>query len=139
MDDRTPDCRISPKDLRAALKEMHSYVDVTEEDLKKIYEIALRHARQRAVLRIAVHEVMTREVVTIGPDANIHEAARLLSENRISGMPVVDEGNQVLGVISEADVLMLAGWTMVIPSAISCTASWESRHRPIKPVTRSNR
>ena len=109
MDNRTPDCRISEEDLRAALKEMRSYVDVTEEDLKKIYEIALRHARQRAALRIPVRTVMTTRVVSTKPDADLHEAARLLSENRISGMPVVDVQNRVLGVISEADLLMLAG------------------------------
>jgi CBS-domain-containing membrane protein len=109
MENRAPDCRISDEDLRTALKEMRSYVDITEEDLKKIYEIALRHARQRAALRIPVRDVMTTQVVTIPPHADIHEAARLLSERRISGMPVVDAGNRVLGVISEADILTLAG------------------------------
>lgn len=109
MDNRSPDCRISEEDLRTALKEMRSYVDVTEEDLKKIYEIALRHARQRAALRIPVRTVMTTRVVSTKPDADLHEAARLLSDNRISGMPVVDVQNRVLGVISEADLLMLAG------------------------------
>ncbi len=109
MDNRGPDCRISEEDLHAALKEMRSYVDVTEEDLKKIYEIALRHARDRAALRIPVSEVMTKKVVTIAPHADIHEAAQVLSECRISGMPVVDEQNRVVGVISEADILMLAG------------------------------
>lgn len=109
MNNRTPDCHISDEDLRDALKEMRSYVDVTEEDLKKIYEIALRHAQQRAALRIPVREAMTRKVVTISPRADLHEAARVLSEYRISGMPVVDEQNRVLGIISEADLLMLAG------------------------------
>ena len=38
-------CEISDEDLRQGLKEMETYVDVTEEDLKKIYSIALRHAK----------------------------------------------------------------------------------------------
>lgn len=103
------ECSLSDEDLRAALKEMRSYVDVTEEDLKKIYEIALRHARERAALRIPVRLVMTTNVVTTSDNADLHEAARLLSEHRISGMPVVDDQNRVIGVISEADLLMLAG------------------------------
>ena len=99
----------SEEDLRAAIKEMKTYVDVTEEDLKKIYEIALRHAWMRSASRILVKEVMTTTVVTVRRDADLHEAARLLSEHRISGMPVVDDTNRVIGVISEADILTLAG------------------------------
>lgn len=106
---RHSNCDLSDEDLRAAVKEMRSYVDVTEEDLKKIYEIALRHARERAALHIPVKNVMTERVVSITRDADLHEAARLLSEHRISGMPVVDERNVVIGVISEADILILAG------------------------------
>jgi CBS domain-containing protein len=52
---------------------------------------------------------MTSTVVTIKRDADLHEAARLLSEHKISGMPVVDDTNRVIGVISEADILVLAG------------------------------
>ncbi len=102
-------CSLSGNDIRAALLEMKSYVDVTEEDLKKIYEIALRHAKERISMRIAVRDVMTTKVVTVKRNADLHEAARLLSENKISGMPVVDDANRVIGVISEADILVLAG------------------------------
>lgn len=99
----------SEGDLRAALKEMKTYVDITEEDLKKIYAIAARHARERFARMVPVSDVMTREVITIKRDADLNEAVRLLSENRISGMPVVDDNNRVIGVISEADILILAG------------------------------
>ncbi len=102
---------VSMEDLRDALRKMKTYVDITEEDLKKIYEIAYQHAQARVSLRIPVSEVMTKRVVSIKRDADLHEAARILSENRISGMPVVDDNNHVIGVISEADILMLAGMT----------------------------
>lgn len=52
-----------------------------------------------------VVEVMTREVVSVRPGATLKQAAQLLVENRISGLPVVDDENHVLGVFSEADVL----------------------------------
>ena len=109
MNNQPEQCRVSEEDLRAALREMKTYVDVTEEDLKKIFEIALRHAQERMAARIPVRDVMTRSVVTIKRDADLHEAARILSENRISGMPVVDDNNRVIGVVSEADILILAG------------------------------
>ena len=109
MNNQPEQCRVSEEDLRAALLEMKTYVDVTEEDLKKIFEIALRHAQERIATRVPVRDVMTRSVITIRRDADLHEAARLLSENRISGMPVVDDNNRVIGVVSEADILILAG------------------------------
>lgn len=52
-----------------------------------------------------VQDVMTKDVATIGPDALLKDAATQLVEHRISGMPVVDDDAQVIGVISETDIL----------------------------------
>ena len=109
MDRRLAKCVLSDQDLRAALVEMKTYVDVTEEDLRKIFEIALRHAQERIASQIPVRDLMTKNVVAVKTDADLHETARLLSENNISGMPVIDDNARVIGVISEADLLLLAG------------------------------
>ncbi|ALJ35172.1 CBS domain-containing protein [Azospirillum brasilense] len=50
-------------------------------------------------------DIMTRQVVTIGPDATVTEAAKRMLENRISGLPVCDSNGRLLGVISEGDLL----------------------------------
>jgi len=102
-------CHLTDEDLRAALADLKGYVDITEEDLMKIYTSALRYARKRAMVAIPVSDLMTRDVVTINPEADLKEAARRLSGLRISGMPVVDADHRVLGIISEADILSLAG------------------------------
>lgn len=52
-----------------------------------------------------VHDVMTAEVLTIGPEAPIRDVARILVEHRISGIPVCDIAERVVGVVSEADIL----------------------------------
>jgi CBS domain-containing protein len=52
-----------------------------------------------------IEDIMTRDVVTVRPDATLKEAARELVARRISGMPVVDEDGCVLGVLSEGDLL----------------------------------
>lgn len=57
-------------------------------------------------LRVA--ELMTRDVVTIGPEASASELARELSAHGISGVPVVDEADRVLGVASASDLLRMA-------------------------------
>lgn len=52
-----------------------------------------------------VRELMTEQVLTIGPEAPIKDVAKILVENRISGLPVCDIEGHVLGVISEGDIL----------------------------------
>jgi CBS domain-containing membrane protein len=97
------------EDLREALKDIGSYVDITEEDLKKIYLLALKHARQRIAISVSVNAVMTKEVISIDKDDDIRNAVRLLSENNVSGLPVTDREGRVVGVVSEADVLGTVG------------------------------
>jgi len=50
-------------------------------------------------------DVMTRDVVTIRRDAPIREAIRLMLDNHISGLPVVDAAGKVVGILTEGDLL----------------------------------
>ncbi|HEX7908830.1 MAG TPA: CBS domain-containing protein [Paraburkholderia sp.] len=50
-------------------------------------------------------DIMTTSVITATPDMTIHEAAQLFVDNRISGMPVVDKNGQVVGIVSQGDLL----------------------------------
>ncbi|MDN3028969.1 CBS domain-containing protein [Streptomyces sp. S.PB5] len=52
-----------------------------------------------------IKDVMTHEVVRTGRETPFKQVARLLSEHRISGLPVIDDGEKVVGVISETDLL----------------------------------
>jgi len=48
---------------------------------------------------------MTRQVMTVAPDASIVEAAKRMLDNKVSGLPVVDAAGQVIGIVSEHDLL----------------------------------
>jgi CBS domain-containing protein len=52
-----------------------------------------------------VDDVMTRTVFTVGPTATIEQAAKLMVERRVSGLPVVDEAGALLGIVSEGDLI----------------------------------
>lgn len=52
-----------------------------------------------------VKDVMTSDVVTVRPETSLKDVAAILTERRISGVPVVDEGGKVVGVVSEGDIL----------------------------------
>jgi len=51
-----------------------------------------------------VKDVMTKDVITISPDALLEEAAVLMRDNQISGLVVVDEDNSVIGIITESNI-----------------------------------
>jgi CBS domain-containing protein len=51
------------------------------------------------------HEVMTRDVITIGVDDSIRHAAQLLAERRITSLPVLGQDDRVVGIVSEADLI----------------------------------
>jgi CBS domain-containing protein len=53
-------------------------------------------------------QVMTRRVVSITPDATIWEAACLMLEKEISGLPVIDDKGNLVGIVSEGDCLRRA-------------------------------
>jgi CBS domain-containing protein len=50
-------------------------------------------------------DMMTEEVVTIGPDEDVRQAARLISKKHHNRIPVVDGDGHLVGVITRADVL----------------------------------
>ena len=48
---------------------------------------------------------MTRELLAVAPETGIETVARILQNHRISGLPVVDDGGQAIGLISVTDIL----------------------------------
>lgn len=99
---------LEDEDLKAALKEMRTYVDITEDDLKRIFSLAMEHAKRRLKKKIPVKDIMTKDVVAVKKALKIKELARLLIEKQISGVPVVDEENRVIGIVTEADIIFQA-------------------------------
>jgi acetoin utilization protein AcuB len=53
---------------------------------------------------LTVRDVMTWGVVTVRPEAQIREAARIMRERKVGALPVV-EGERVVGMLTETDVL----------------------------------
>jgi len=53
-----------------------------------------------------VAEVMTTEVLTVAPETSLKQVAEMLASRGISGAPVVDEEKHVVGVVSEADIIV---------------------------------
>lgn len=52
------------------------------------------------------YQVMTENVVSVRPDTPVDEIAHLLVAHRVSGVPVVDDENRVVGIVSESDLFL---------------------------------
>ncbi len=64
-------------------------------------------AARRAFLRsVEVAEVMTRDLVTVEPDATLREAAALMVQRKIGGLPVVKPDGTMVGLLTETDLLV---------------------------------
>ena len=63
-------------------------------------------ATRLLLVTLTVVDLMTSEPVTILPDDTIQDAAELMLENQVSGIPVL-QGDQVVGIITESDIFKL--------------------------------
>jgi CBS-domain-containing membrane protein len=54
---------------------------------------------------LTASDVMTTDVITVSPDTSVADIAKLLREKRISGVPVVNPDNTVVGIVSEGDLM----------------------------------
>jgi acetoin utilization protein AcuB len=54
--------------------------------------------------KLTVGEIMTRSVITIGPDRPVREGAQLMLDHRIGALPVLDDGH-LIGIITETDIV----------------------------------
>ena len=62
-------------------------------------------ASAESPVALTARDIMAREIVTVGSDMLVEDAAKLLAYHNISGMPVEDPDGKVVGIVSEADVI----------------------------------
>ncbi len=54
--------------------------------------------------KVKVSDVMTKKVITVSEDTPIEDAARIMVDNKIGGLPVVNDSHAVAGIITETDI-----------------------------------
>ena len=80
---------------------------ITDRDIRSfLAQSALVEPEERAkVLRTKVSDIMTAEPLTLAPDDDLREAIELLIEEKIGGIPVVDQAEGLVGIVTYVDVL----------------------------------
>lgn len=97
--------RPSQEDYERALQSMDTFVDVGVGDLMTLAERAQHFANQRATESLKVARIMSQPVRVVHLQTTMSQAAHLMVNQRISGLPVVDDAEQLVGIITEADFL----------------------------------
>lgn len=80
---------------------------------------------------VRLHDIMSVDLITLAPEATLREAAELLSEEHVSGLPVV-AGDRVVGVVSASDILEFLSVASGVPAAPgerAATGAWPGAER----------
>lgn len=96
---------LTEQDIVQAMQAMEGYIDITPADFREIYQRAYCHAWERLNQSLRAHQIMTRTVVSVHPGTPLSDVARLMATHHISGVPVVDQQERLVGIVSEKDFL----------------------------------
>lgn len=66
-------------------------------------DIVIRNVSQGGAVNSSIKEVMTSKIISVTADTDIHEAARIMAQNQIRRLPVVENG-KVMGILSIGDL-----------------------------------
>ncbi|HTU59320.1 MAG TPA: CBS domain-containing protein [Polyangiales bacterium] len=69
------------------------------------HSAAARARQAHALEQTFVRDVMNQKVITIRCEASLGEAAKLMLEHRVGALPVVDDQERLIGIVSESDLL----------------------------------
>jgi acetoin utilization protein AcuB len=95
--------RLPVVDERGVLLGIVSDRDIKEASPSKATTLDM-HELYYLLSEIKLKDIMTKKVTTIKPGETIERAAALMLEHNIGGMPVVDDANRVVGVITDSDI-----------------------------------
>ncbi len=99
---------LSKEDIESAVKEMNTYIDVTEEDLEQIYNRASLHNMRRQMGEIYCRDIMVRDVATAEYGDELETLWQTMRRRKLKGVPIIDRARRVIGVITILDFLKRA-------------------------------
>jgi len=98
---------ISSQDLRSAIKSLNEFVDITEEQLDKLYQATIIQMRKRQLGDIHCEHVMSKDVVCVKESTPLSQVWEILQRHHFKAVPVLDHKNRVCGIITQSDLANL--------------------------------
>jgi CBS domain-containing membrane protein len=104
-DDAPPRLGLSTDKISELLERYNQTTNLGVADLGRLLAAAEAEAAQHRFDGTTCADIMTSDLITVGPKTSLKEAARLLLKHGIKSLPVVDAGDSLRGVILQADLL----------------------------------
>lgn len=104
-DDDLPELELTDEDILDAMQHIPGYLDISTEDFRLVYHFAHRHALQRVFKNLRAANLMRTEIEPLEPDLPLDQAAQVMAGQGLKSLPVVDEDNRVIGMLTETDFL----------------------------------
>lgn len=92
-------------DLNHVLKEHNELLDISRDDLEKIFQQTEMYAYRRRFGEIRCSDIMKKEVITVEFGTELEEAWALLRKHNIKALPVVNKSRLVIGIITQIDFM----------------------------------
>ena len=108
--DPTPEARIGldPAELATILEDFRQSSNVGVADLARLVGAAEQAAAARRMEGFTAADIMSRDLVTVGPDAALSQVADIFRKRGFTSLPVVGEGDRLLGLIFQIDLIRRA-------------------------------
>ncbi|MGB1110864.1 MAG: HPP family protein [Gammaproteobacteria bacterium] len=110
------------QDFERALESVDTFIDVTVDDLMALVHRAGYFAERRRSECYTVERIMSATLHTVTPQTSMSDAAHILVQQRISGLPVVGNDGGLVGIVTEADFLRGLG----VPASRPTHTLWET-------------
>ena len=91
--------------VHAALNEVDTFIDASEEDLGRLFNVMLTQERRERMGEIACRDIMCRDVTTAEYDTELEVVWAQMIQGHFRSMPVLDQRKQVIGMLSMTDFL----------------------------------
>jgi CBS domain-containing membrane protein len=96
---------VSRDDIKSALQEMGEFVDVSDDELSRIFNLSATYARRKRMGEILVGDIMTSHVVKADYGDELEEIWMMMAKHKIHSIPIVDRLNKIEGIVTIADFL----------------------------------
>jgi CBS domain-containing membrane protein len=103
--DEVTEVELADEDILDAMRHIPGYLDISTEDFRTIYHLAHRHAIERLFDSFRAESLMRTGVEPLRPEMFLDEAAKALVRSGLKSLPVVDEKDCVIGMLTETDFL----------------------------------
>ena len=106
--DPEPSARLATQatDIDFALEKHGELLDISRQDLQELLQEAQLHALRERVGTVRCQDVMSRDLIVTSPEASAMAAWELLSRHRVKALPVVDEAQRLVGILTLHDLMI---------------------------------